>query len=265
MLLFYKNRGVFFMNVTSKLNSMLLSGTRLKECRKAAGLTQTDLISKIESLPENKGKSRNEKHLSAIERGKRALSPEYANLISLVLGVRPEYLLGSDNIKTFEDYYTFMLNDCFKEVNQINSSLDRLHDYLIHTNAEFSYLFEDLNDFIPTSHSGLTGRITIPVWKFEKDGETTLHFLNAVNIKINDICKTIPLNEYLTILQSINDFSHLHLQTFLTMQERNTINAGLMLSGKDGYDVCHKRLKEVFGTDEAVNLFLKYYKPDDLF
>ena len=39
------------MNVINTANSMLLSGTRLKECRKAAGLTQSDLISKIEDLP----------------------------------------------------------------------------------------------------------------------------------------------------------------------------------------------------------------------
>ena len=48
------------MNVINTANSMLLSGTRLKECRKAAGLTQSDLISKIKDLPENKGKPRNE-------------------------------------------------------------------------------------------------------------------------------------------------------------------------------------------------------------
>lgn len=253
------------MNVINTANSMLLSGTRLKECRKAAGLTQSDLISKIEDLPENKGKPRNEKHLSAIERGKRALSPEYANLISLVLEVRPEYLLGSDNIKTFEDYFTFMINDCFKEAKQTDSALNHLHEYLIHTNATFSYLFEDLKDFIPASHPGLTGCITVPAWKFEKDEKTTLHFLKAVNIKINDICKTVPLNEYLTLLQTINDFSHLHLQSFLTMQDHNITNSDIISGCKDGYNGNTTAMKELLGTDERVDLFLKYYKPDNLF
>ena len=228
-------------------------------------MTQSDLISKIEDLPENKGKPRNEKHLSAIERGKRALSPEYVNLISLVLEVRPEYLLGSDNIKTFEDYFTFMINDCFKEAKQTDSALNHLHEYLIHTNATFSYLFEDLKDFIPASHPGLTGCITVPAWKFEKDEKTTLHFLKAVNIKINDICKTVPLNEYLTLLQTINDFSHLHLQSFLTMQDHNITNSDIISGCKDGYNGNTTAMKELLGTDERVDLFLKYYKPDNLF
>ena len=36
----------------------------------------------IESLPENNGKIRSDKHISAIERGERALSIEYATLIA---------------------------------------------------------------------------------------------------------------------------------------------------------------------------------------
>lgn len=250
------------MNVTNTANSMLLSGTRLKECRKAAGLTQSDLIAKIEALPENKGKTRNEKHLSAIERGKRALSPEYANLISLVLEIRPEYLLGSDNIKTLEDYFTFIINDCFKNAKQIDSALNHLHEYLLHTTAEFSYLFEDLKDFIPASHPGLTGHITVPLWKIEKDGKTTLHFLKAINIKLNDICKTVPFNEYLTILQTINDFSRLHLQSFLTLQDHNIANSGRISTCKDGYNGDTTYIKKILETDdEGVDLFLKYFKP----
>ena len=179
--------------------------------------------------------------------------------------IRPEYLLGSDNIKTFEDYFTFIINDCFKEAKQHDSALDHLHEYLIHTNAELSYLFEDLKDFIPASRSGLTGSITFPIWKLEKDGKTTFHFLNAVNIQINDICKTVPLNEYLSILQTINDFSRLHLQSFLTMQDYNIANSERISVCKDGCNGDFSYLKEIFGTDERVNLFLKYYKPNDPF
>lgn len=86
--------------VTNSKDKMLLCARRVKECRKEKGLSQEELIQKIELLPENRGKRRNEKHLSAIECGKRILSIEYARLISKVLMVREEYLLGYDDFKT---------------------------------------------------------------------------------------------------------------------------------------------------------------------
>lgn len=86
--------------VTDSRDNMLLSAQRVKECREEKGLSQEELIQKIELLPENRGKHRNEKHLSAVECGKRALSIEYARLISKVLMVREEYLLGYDDFKT---------------------------------------------------------------------------------------------------------------------------------------------------------------------
>lgn len=86
--------------VTDSKDNMLLSAQRVKECREEKSLSQEELIQKIELLPENRGKHRNEKHLSAIECGKRTLSIEYARLISKVLMVREEYLLGYDDFKT---------------------------------------------------------------------------------------------------------------------------------------------------------------------
>lgn len=82
---------------------MLLLGKRLKECRKAAGFTQPKLVEMIESLPENNGKIRSDKHISAIERGERTLSIEYATLVAKVLHVRLEYLLGYDDFPTRAD------------------------------------------------------------------------------------------------------------------------------------------------------------------
>lgn len=87
-------------NSTNSTEKMLLSGRRLQECRKEAQLTQQELAEKIEALPSNNGRIRSEKHISAIERGERSLSEEYAMLISEVLYVRPEYLLGEDEFKT---------------------------------------------------------------------------------------------------------------------------------------------------------------------
>lgn len=90
-------------NSTNSPEKMLLLGERLKKCRKAAGFTQPKLVEMIESLPENNGKIRSEKHISAVERGERALSIEYATLISKVLHVRSEYLLGYDDFQTRAD------------------------------------------------------------------------------------------------------------------------------------------------------------------
>lgn len=86
--------------VTDSRDNMLLCAQRVKKCREEKGLSQEELIQKIELLPENMGKRRNEKHLSAVECGKRRLSIEYARLISKVLMVREEYLLGYDDFKT---------------------------------------------------------------------------------------------------------------------------------------------------------------------
>ena len=84
-------------NVSCSKEYMLLCGERLKKCREAAGYTQEELINKIMLLPENRGKERNEKHISSVENGGRPLSIEYARLISKVLNVREEYLLGKDD------------------------------------------------------------------------------------------------------------------------------------------------------------------------
>ena len=90
-------------NVSCSKEYMLLCGERLKECREAAGYTQEELINKIMLLPENRGKERNEKHISSVENGRRPLSIEYARLISKVLKVKEEYLLGKDDFKTESD------------------------------------------------------------------------------------------------------------------------------------------------------------------
>ena len=74
-----------------------LSATRLRACRKEAGLTQAELIDRICKID---NKSRDEKQISYIENQKRQMSPEYAHLIGEVLGIRPEYLLGEDDFKT---------------------------------------------------------------------------------------------------------------------------------------------------------------------
>ena len=109
-------------NSTNSPERMLLLGKRLKECRKAAGFTQPKLVEMIESLPENNGKIRSEKHISAIERGERTLSIEYATLISKVLRVRSEYLLGYDDFQTYLD----KSNAYFAKMHKKNVCIDNL-------------------------------------------------------------------------------------------------------------------------------------------
>ena len=109
-------------NSTNSPERMLLLGKRLKECRKAAGFTQPKLVEMIESLPENNGKIRSEKHISAIERGERTLSIEYATLISKVLRVRSEYLLGYDDFQTYLD----KSNAFFAKMHKKNVCIDNL-------------------------------------------------------------------------------------------------------------------------------------------
>lgn len=86
--------------VTNNYNSVFLMGERLKECRDIKGLSQEQLAEAVESLPDNHGKTRSAKHISYLENGTRAMSVEYANLLSQVLNVRPEYLLLKDNYRT---------------------------------------------------------------------------------------------------------------------------------------------------------------------
>lgn len=93
------------MKSTISKETRLLLGQRLKQCRINAGYTQRKLIEAIEALPENNEKIRSEKQISAIERGKRTISLEYAHLVSKVLNIREEYLLGEDDYKTEKEVW----------------------------------------------------------------------------------------------------------------------------------------------------------------
>lgn len=83
--------------VTNKNN---ISGERVRECREEKHLTLEELAARVYELPENGGKSRSPGHIGYVERGERGLSTDWAWLLSIVLGVRMEYLLGKDDYKT---------------------------------------------------------------------------------------------------------------------------------------------------------------------
>lgn len=80
-------------NLTDEEIKMLVAGERLKKLREEAGLTQEGLAELIDNLPENRRSGRSVGQISYIENGKRAISAEYARLLSKVLHVTPEYLL----------------------------------------------------------------------------------------------------------------------------------------------------------------------------
>ena len=114
--------------VTHNKGTMFLIGERLKSCRKAAGLSQEQLIDIIEALPDNMGKERNAKQISYLENGTRQLSPEYASLLAQALNVRVEYLLLKDDFRTEIEKLTDTLAGMNGIYNHI-LSLAALHGY----------------------------------------------------------------------------------------------------------------------------------------
>lgn len=133
--------------VTKTDEKKILCGKRLKECRRRMGYTQQELISLIEKLPENNGKIRNEKHLSSVERGLRSLSIEYASLISKILLVRKEYLLGYDDFMTGSDETRAFFNDCDQKYACINFLISRAgYSEISTSNTRYQQLYISSDD-----------------------------------------------------------------------------------------------------------------------
>lgn len=117
--------------LTETKEKMLLCGKRLKKCRKMAGYTQEGLEEAIYNLPENRGKPRNAKHISCLENGTRPISIEYAKLLSKILGVQENYLLGIDDDETYGKHIATK----FKNIQKHNECIE----YLI---SELGVIFE---------------------------------------------------------------------------------------------------------------------------
>ena len=117
-------------NGTSDKENMLMAGERLKECRELRGITQEKLAELIELLPGNNGKVRSAKQISYLENGTRAISMEYAVLLSQALHVRIEYLLLKDDYKTDIERIGASATTRNKKWDAI-LSLIRLHGYII--------------------------------------------------------------------------------------------------------------------------------------
>ena len=70
-----------------------VSGQRLKEEIKNRGLSQADFAGAVDLDP---------KYIGFMCNGIRAISPKRADQFSEILGVRPEYLLGLDDYRTYD-------------------------------------------------------------------------------------------------------------------------------------------------------------------
>ncbi len=130
---------------------MLLCGKRVRECREEWGYTQSKLIEEIEKLPENNGKTRNDKHLSAVERGERNLSIEYARLISKVLRVSEDYLLGYDDFKTESEKHSEELYgefERYKWIENIVKSMGYVEEYASKVKYKKIYISSEDTDRI---------------------------------------------------------------------------------------------------------------------
>ena len=171
-------------NVTSE-NKKKICGERLRACREKKGLTQEELIIAVEALPENNGKSRNEKQVSYIENGTRQISAEYARLFGKVLGVQASYLLDETDYETEAARFYSVIDDMNQEGNLLYSGLcafAMLTDYEI-TPPNFSNA-SSLQAYFDEMNSG---------YKITKSNQTVTLSLEEMNRFENEICDFVEL------------------------------------------------------------------------
>lgn len=90
-------------NGANKEREYVVSGDRLRGCRKAIGVTQQTLAEMVQNLPESSREDCSFKTIGKMERGEVAISAEYAYLLSQIFGCNPQWLRGHSNIKTKEE------------------------------------------------------------------------------------------------------------------------------------------------------------------
>ena len=87
----------------NKEHKYVVSGTRLRECRNAIGVTQQTLAEMVSNLPGKKKEKCSFKTIGNMERGDNPISAEYASLLSQIFGCDPQWLRGFSEIKTKEE------------------------------------------------------------------------------------------------------------------------------------------------------------------
>ncbi|MBR3968599.1 MAG: helix-turn-helix transcriptional regulator [Clostridia bacterium] len=171
-------------SVTSE-NKKKICGERLRACREKKGLTQEELIMEVEALPENNGKSRNEKQVSYIENGTRQISAEYARLFGKVLGVQASYLLGETDYETEAARFYSAIDNMNKEGDLLYSGLCA---FAMLTNYEITppnlSNASSIQDYFDELNNG---------YKIRKDNQTVVLSLGEMNRFENEICDFVEL------------------------------------------------------------------------
>lgn len=197
--------------VTDNQDFMLHCGKRLKECREAAGYTQSELAAAIEALPDNNGKTRNDKHISAVERGERRLSIEYARLISQVLNVREEYLLCQDNFRTKEQEQKVLFGG-LTNINEFLLSLLKINgisviNTIVETEKGNKFQSTDKPKIIVPEKSLIEKKVNI-------SGEfQTIKNIN-VCVEINGIKKDVPIDALYYLQKDVMEYFEFKCKQF---------------------------------------------------
>lgn len=87
----------------SKERKYVVSGERLRQCRKNLGLTQEELAEKISKLPGSSREKCSFKTIGNMERGYNPISAEYADLLAQIFGCNPQWLRGNSEMRTMQD------------------------------------------------------------------------------------------------------------------------------------------------------------------
>ena len=180
-------------------------GERVLECRLLAGFSRETLAEKVSELPENGSRSRSAKQLGYIETGARSLSPKYARLLAKVLGVREEYLLFEDDVKTDAEYVSKIVGQQVSRQENIEQ-LVKLHGYFV---EDIEYPPEDGN-----KNWGSCCRIQYPPDSTE--AEIIERARNTVpepvvTMRSSDGLRKMEYSEYHRLLQDIDDYIEMRL------------------------------------------------------
>lgn len=90
-------------NEANKERKYVVSGDRLRGCRKTLGVTQQELAEIVAHLPGSSREKCSFKTIGKMEKGYIQISAEYAYLLSKIFGCNPQWLRGLTNIKTQEE------------------------------------------------------------------------------------------------------------------------------------------------------------------
>lgn len=163
----------------------VVCGQRLRECREEKGMTQAKLAEAVYQLPENRGKERSANQIGYLERGTRPISLEYAALLSKVLGVREEYLLGKDDHKNIIQQFQKMVDDV------------QLEGFLLYTGLS---AYAELAGYTITAPPLMEGRSFEEIftdmkngYQISKDGKTIAMSMAEMNRFENEVFDFVEL------------------------------------------------------------------------